>query len=492
MLWCMDPYARFKRGDVSKVAQASQRVERSEVACGRCKACIANRKQDWTGKLLMEAENSGSVAFLTLTYAKEPEGFEYGHIQAMLKSLRQKLARAKLGGVRFFCVGERGEKRDRVHWHLILFFQRNIQLQRPAMNTLWEHWPHGWTSIEMLKHSRIAKKIRYCVMYCLKGVGFNPGVRARCSLKPALGGEYVAQMARRCAQKGLCPNGKYQLPGIIHNQGRKQGLPESFTLQGANRRLFIEVYERSWVEFHPHKEQPVNGWLLKWQEAAVDPVFRKPRQFVADVPLRLRPRVKSAEACKPRQVGAVRYLVGAGWSALVSVRPDGAGRIEADDWTYQFEWSVEEVLDLPRDVAVRIDKWVALQRPQGWMPRDFDGEKIQAEAEKRQRQIALGEVLEHSRQRLRNRHGTIAGAGGIFGRPYNPALPEPFWLRSKARYAPPVVQAGPHDLLCAVCRKTHDPRKVCAGGEAIDYALASYGFSTGYDLDSAFAQSLPF
>lgn len=75
--------------------------------------------------MVLEAEQHARNAFVTLTYSDEhmPKGgsLDPTHLRQFLKSLRTRLEREGEARVRFFGVGEYGERSSRPHYHLALF-----------------------------------------------------------------------------------------------------------------------------------------------------------------------------------------------------------------------------------------------------------------------------------------------------------------------------------------------------------------------------------
>lgn len=91
-----------------------------EVPCGQCIGCRIVRARQWAVRCIHEASLHEQNCFLTLTYNDEnmPSEVKVSHVQLFMKRLREKIEPVK---VRFFCVGEYGEKFSRPHYHLLLF-----------------------------------------------------------------------------------------------------------------------------------------------------------------------------------------------------------------------------------------------------------------------------------------------------------------------------------------------------------------------------------
>ncbi|QXP08683.1 MAG: replication initiator protein [Arizlama microvirus] len=264
------------------------------VACGKCRTCVASRKNDWTGRLVCEAKAAASVFFVTLTYKDEPERFVYKDVQVMLKSLRHQLNRKfNKNSVRFFCVGERGNKYGRRHWHLLLFFKNNHHIKRMKKGQLWEHWPHGWTSMERVWPNDLVRRVRYCSKYAVKSLGQEDmSCRPRCSLGTRIdcdtgerdsgpvGWAYLHEFARRTAEAGLPLGGFYRIPGLKWERGREKGNHIKYRLQGACARNVCEAYMRRWCEVRPDRPWPVTPFLARYGRWRYDCITEGKRETV--------------------------------------------------------------------------------------------------------------------------------------------------------------------------------------------------------------------
>lgn len=90
--------------------------------CGQCMPCRINKSREWTHRLLLEQRVHKESAFVTLTYDNDhiPEGGNLSprHVTLYLKKLRRYIEPYRL---RYFAVGEYGEKTWRPHYHMALF-----------------------------------------------------------------------------------------------------------------------------------------------------------------------------------------------------------------------------------------------------------------------------------------------------------------------------------------------------------------------------------
>jgi hypothetical protein len=257
------------------------------VACRRCNECLAARKNDWVNRIVAEGATQPWAGVITLTYDETEisedgkKTFRYADIRAFLARLRQtaKYADAAERGVpqrhgrrasiRFVVAGERGSKLGRVHWHMVIFSERNLFslgqwaladeqwkagipaakgasplfATEPKLNgktrLIWDRWPFGHVVIDRFDE----KSAAYVAKYCLKDM-FTPekskgtsretkvSVSAagmfRMSKHPPLGLDYLVRQVGKWKAGGYVPpDCKVPLP-----TGRrwvpKDGLKEVF------------------------------------------------------------------------------------------------------------------------------------------------------------------------------------------------------------------------------------------------------------------------
>jgi hypothetical protein len=89
--------------------------------CGQCMPCRINKRRQWTHRILLESMCHESSAFVTLTYNNDnlpPNGtLDPKHLQKWQKNLRYHADTP----LRFFSVGEYGDKTNRPHYHAAVF-----------------------------------------------------------------------------------------------------------------------------------------------------------------------------------------------------------------------------------------------------------------------------------------------------------------------------------------------------------------------------------
>ena len=120
-------YPLIIQGSVEKLQKEGKlSPEHIRVQCGRCIGCRMNYAQEWAIRISHEVqthEQEGKQCiFLTLTYNEtflpDNESISKKSIQLFMKRLRKKFPKQC---IRYYAVGEYGEKTKRPHYHMILF-----------------------------------------------------------------------------------------------------------------------------------------------------------------------------------------------------------------------------------------------------------------------------------------------------------------------------------------------------------------------------------
>lgn len=113
---CLKP---FQRKDLAKPI---------DIPCGKCPDCIKRRVNGWAFRLMQEEKVSESSHFITLTYDTLHVPITPGNrltldkkdLQLFMKRLRKTHSQK----LKFYAVGEYGDKTNRPHYHMILFNAR--------------------------------------------------------------------------------------------------------------------------------------------------------------------------------------------------------------------------------------------------------------------------------------------------------------------------------------------------------------------------------
>jgi hypothetical protein len=107
---------------VQRMREGKKIINDVPVACGKCFHCRVNQANIWQVRLLLEAQTSYDSAFLTLTF----DDIHLPHdknvcpkfLQAFLKRYRKRFEPHR---IRYYAIGEYGDKTWRPHYHLAIF-----------------------------------------------------------------------------------------------------------------------------------------------------------------------------------------------------------------------------------------------------------------------------------------------------------------------------------------------------------------------------------
>lgn len=91
-----------------------------QVPCGQCIGCRLEHSRQWALRCVHEAELYEENTYVTLTYNEEHLPADMSVDKRVFQKFMKKLRKRK-GQVRYFHCGEYGDKRNRPHYHAILF-----------------------------------------------------------------------------------------------------------------------------------------------------------------------------------------------------------------------------------------------------------------------------------------------------------------------------------------------------------------------------------
>lgn len=139
--------------------------------CGKCYHCRVVRQRHWVYRLSGELATSVDARFLTLTYSDEhmPRCGSVGvlikdHVQRYLKRVRKQLRDVE---VRYFAAGEYGEKTNRPHYHIVMFF--DCQLTEEMKRFLSSCWDYGFVQDLPVREEALAYVAGYVSKKLLSG-----------------------------------------------------------------------------------------------------------------------------------------------------------------------------------------------------------------------------------------------------------------------------------------------------------------------------------
>ncbi len=109
--------------------------------CGQCMPCRINKRRLWTHRLILESQLHQKCCFVTLTYSEEnlPKNGSVSPkvVQRWIKRLRRRFP------IRYFAVGEYGDRYGRPHYHAILY---GVGMEdKEALEQTWSRRKKGWS-----------------------------------------------------------------------------------------------------------------------------------------------------------------------------------------------------------------------------------------------------------------------------------------------------------------------------------------------------------
>lgn len=111
-----------KRSMVFNRREALNPDEVIKLQCGRCIGCRLEYSRQWAMRCMHELKMHDESCYLTLTYndqeCPKDGGLRKEDLQKFFKRLRKKIEPIK---IRYYAVGEYGDKTNRPHYHAILY-----------------------------------------------------------------------------------------------------------------------------------------------------------------------------------------------------------------------------------------------------------------------------------------------------------------------------------------------------------------------------------
>lgn len=164
---CISPISIKLGGDYEKNTKAI-------VPCGRCMACLSNKRSEWVTRLTHELSVSSSALFLTFTYndenlkwASSSPTLCKNDFQSFMKNLRHFLER-KLKykhKLKYYCVGEYGELSSRPHYHAIMFnLPWTFEFTDVAKANLQRIWKMGNVDVGTVTQKSMNYVCKYVIM----------------------------------------------------------------------------------------------------------------------------------------------------------------------------------------------------------------------------------------------------------------------------------------------------------------------------------------
>jgi hypothetical protein len=105
--------------------------------CGQCTPCRVNKRRMWTHRIMLESTAHEDNAFVTLTYDNENLPDNGTLVPQHLKDWQKRLRYHANIDLRFFSVGEYGEKTKRPHYHAAVFGFKGCASLDPKCACIW-------------------------------------------------------------------------------------------------------------------------------------------------------------------------------------------------------------------------------------------------------------------------------------------------------------------------------------------------------------------
>lgn len=214
---------------------------RQFVPCGSCYACLSSKRNEWSIRLKEQAKKSENAKFHTLTYSEEnvpSDGVSLRHVQLFLKKYRKQQARK--GVLKYFAVGEYGDKTSRPHYHVIMFNDHSKQDIKKV-------WEKGYVKTDPCQDGNI----HYITKYMLKTEETPPGQKPEFrAMSKGLGKDYIKTNGKYHKAKGSTT--------YVDKGGVKTNLPRYY------REKIFNKYQRKQLG-EQNREKAEN---VKWNKSA--------------------------------------------------------------------------------------------------------------------------------------------------------------------------------------------------------------------------------
>ena len=227
-----------------------------EVSCRKCWQCRKRRVDDLVGRCIAESKFAKRTYAATLTYGGEAgvnaATLVYKDVQDFLKRLRKKYS------VRYIVAGEYGTKKNRAHWHIILFFNKQYPKLENNKRVNWEYWNKGFSYFQEPDW----KGFQYVLKYVLKDQDERVKVgHLAMSKKPPLGEEYFKELAKQHVKEMILPRNIFYKFRDVRNSRNKI---KDFCMQGKTKDMFMRRIRWRW--YKKYKKEPMNELFEEYFE----------------------------------------------------------------------------------------------------------------------------------------------------------------------------------------------------------------------------------
>jgi hypothetical protein len=227
-----------------------------EVSCRKCWQCRKRRVDDLVGRCIAESKFAKRTYAATLTYGGEAgvnaATLVYKDVQDFLKRLRKKYS------VRYIVAGEYGTKKNRSHWHIILFFNKQYPEVENNKRVNWEYWTKGFSYFQEPDW----KGFQYVLKYVLKDQDERVKVgHLAMSKKPPLGEQYFKELAKQHVKEMILPRNIFYKFRDVRNSRNKI---KDFCMQGKTKDMFMRRIRWRW--YKKYGKEPMNELFEEYFE----------------------------------------------------------------------------------------------------------------------------------------------------------------------------------------------------------------------------------
>lgn len=217
------------------------------VSCGRCLPCRIKKRKIWTHRMMLELRLHGDASFMTLTYDPESKHYPEGgvlvpkHLTDFIKRIRRNFTS---NPIRYFAVGEYGERSGHPHYHAILFGYPTCSgsmcyRKKPIRCQACEIAFNAWGKGHIFNGDVTKDSCAYVAGYVTKGwttineytnaegrLGGRPPEFARMSRSPGLGAGAARAIADNLSRMSLFSEAflgaSPDVPGVLISDNKRQ------------------------------------------------------------------------------------------------------------------------------------------------------------------------------------------------------------------------------------------------------------------------------
>lgn len=244
-MYCLHPISvrqwrqvvdHVQEGDSDLATHKSYRTNSLQlVPCGKCVACLARKRNEWTYRLTKESEKSDYTYFGTLTYDNDnipvrvKNGIPYlvfrkSDVQKYLKRVRYFISEISSDiWCSYYLVSEYGGHGHRPHYHFLWFVHgdRYLQHKKQIDMILRDCWQLGFVTFKPANQANI----HYVTKYCVKDLEQIPEdcidpVFILASKRPYIGSIYEPILQSQVDQSSLEPK--------VFNNGFPAAMPRIY------------------------------------------------------------------------------------------------------------------------------------------------------------------------------------------------------------------------------------------------------------------------